>query len=72
MIQDPTTRTPEELGAAIDRQLRLAARAFADAYSGDSLAQAGDTLAASAPFVSAQAIDMVEYVLTELQAARPS
>jgi len=72
MIQDPTTRTPEELGAAIDRQLRLAARAFADAYGGDTLDQASDTLAAAAPFISDQAIELVEYMLAELATARAS
>jgi len=72
MIQDPTTRTPEDLGGAIDRQLRRTVRAFADAYSGDTLVQAGETLAVAAPFVSDQAIEMVEYFLAELRAVRPS
>jgi stage V sporulation protein SpoVS len=72
MIQDPTTRTPEELGGAIDHHLRRTALAFADAYGGDTLAQAGDTLAAAAPFVSDEVIGMVQYVLDELRAARPS
>jgi hypothetical protein len=65
MIQDPTTRTPEELGARIDLQLRCAAGVIVESYADD-----GHTLGPAAHFVPNRTIELVEYLLAELRAVR--